>query len=857
MRYLFVILLFAATQQITAQKIYGTVFNSQGDLLPYASITIKGTSQGASANDKAKFSFSLEPGTYTVICQRIGYTAMEKKVVLKEDTEISFVLTEQKLTMQDVTVRSGGEDPAYEIIRNAIKKRHYYQKQVDAFTCNMYSKDIIRIRELPKRIFGQKISDDERPAAGTDSSGKGIVYLSESVSKIYTRQPDKFKMEVVSSRVSGSGSFGFTFPTFISLYSNNVTVFSTAFNPRGFVSPIADGATGFYKYRFLGNFWEDGKAVNVIRVTPRRSYEPLFSGIINITDNDWRIHSFDLYLTKKSQLEIMDSLQLTQLHVPVSGDTWRVKNQLIHFNFKQFGIDAAGNFLTVYSDYNIAPTYDKKFFDRVVIKYDTAVNKRPRAYWDSIRPVPLEKEEQKDYAVKDSIYKNNRDSALSKFSIDSLNKRQGNIGVVDVFWKGIDRRHYSKKGTTHYGIDPLLKGLEYNFAEGLVVTLDPFYERFSKKLKSNMMVEPHFRYGFSNMHFNAWADVTLRAREWERDQKLKQHTLTFSGGKRVRNFFKESTLPVLSNSLSSLLWGNNFAKTYENYFGSIGFGKRYESGLRFTVSALYEDRLPLNNTTSFTISKKDSVNITPNYPVEKIPAQFKRYQATIVNFDISFKPGQKYIQFPHSKMSLGSKYPTFTLHLSKGLNNVLGSDVDFDQWRLSIADDKNLKLFGTLKYKMGAGGFPNRKQLYIQDYQHFNAAYARSDFNKAADYVNSFQLARYYGNSTHASFYSFAFLEHHLNGLLTNKIPLFKRLKWNMVLGGNLLYAREDNKYAEAFVGLENIFKIFRLDYIIAYRENMKPMMGVRIGGGGLLGGALNNSTGGKGVRGGGMTISF
>ncbi len=35
------------------QKIYGTVFNSKGDLLPYSSVTIKGTTIGASANNRA------------------------------------------------------------------------------------------------------------------------------------------------------------------------------------------------------------------------------------------------------------------------------------------------------------------------------------------------------------------------------------------------------------------------------------------------------------------------------------------------------------------------------------------------------------------------------------------------------------------------------------------------------------------------------------------------------------------------------------------------------------------------------------------------------------------------------------
>ena len=54
----------------SAQKIYGTVFTATGDLLPFSSITIKGTSIGASANEKGKYSFdyagSGESGKYHI-----------------------------------------------------------------------------------------------------------------------------------------------------------------------------------------------------------------------------------------------------------------------------------------------------------------------------------------------------------------------------------------------------------------------------------------------------------------------------------------------------------------------------------------------------------------------------------------------------------------------------------------------------------------------------------------------------------------------------------------------------------------------------------------------------------------------
>ena len=436
--FVFILLLFPLGS--TAQKIHGSVFSAGGDLLPYSSITVKGTSIGASANNKAKFSFSLSQGTYTIICQHVGYS-MEQRIVKieKEDQELIFILKVQKLEMKEVMVKKEGEDPAYSIIRQAIKKREYYNKQVNGFFCDLYEKDIIKLRSLPNKILGKRVPDEDRREMGLDSSGKGIIYLGESIAKIYLQQPDKFKMDVISSRVSGSGSFGFAFPTFISLYKSNVKIFTERFNPRGFISPIADGAIGFYKFHYLGTFYEDGKEIHSIQLSPRRNYEPLFSGIINITEGDWRIHSFDLMLTKSSQLEILDSLQVTQIHVPVDNDVWRVKNQLIHFNFKQFGIDALGNFVNVYTGYKVNPVFPKGIFDRVIIRYDTAVNKRPKTYWDSIRPVPLETEEKRDYHVKDSLYQNERDSIWSRRNIDSANHQQGPLHPEKVFWQGIYR----------------------------------------------------------------------------------------------------------------------------------------------------------------------------------------------------------------------------------------------------------------------------------------------------------------------------------------------------------------------------------------------------------------------------------
>jgi hypothetical protein len=828
-----------------AQKINGTVFSTSGDLLPYASITVKNTSIGASANNKAKFSFSIPVGTYIIICQHIGYTRQEKTVTInKADEDLTFVLSPQKLELKEVVVKTGDEDPAYAIMRNAIKKREFYNKQVTGFDCDLYTKDLMKLRSLPKKILGKKVPEEDTKQMGLDSGRKGIIYLAESVAKVHKQLPDKFKMKVLSSRVSGSGGFGFTFPTFISLYNSNVKLFSERLNPRGFVSPLANGAIGFYKFKFLGSFFEDGQEVNTIKVTPRRTYEPLFTGTIYITEGDWRIHSFDLRVTKTAQLELLDTLQITQIHVPVGNNIWQVKNQLLYFNFKQFGIDAVGNFVNVYSNYAINPVYDKKFFDKIIIKYDTAVNKKPVSYWDSIRPVPLEPEEKKDYEIKDSVYNSQKDSILSKTSVDSLNTKQGKIKLHKIFWNGLNRTHYSTTRTISWGVQPIIKNLEYNTAEGLVLNANAYYNTYIKKLKSNFSIQPNLRYGVNNKHFNAWANIFFSTRDWAADKKIRRQTFLVGGGKRVTQFNNQSPITPLDNSINTLFWGNNFLKNYENWFGSLSFSKRYESGLRLTVSTLFEDRIPLNNTTDFTVFKKNTTNLKPNFPYELRNTQFSRHQTLQFAVEVSVKPGQKYIQFPNSKIPLGSKYPTFTVNYTKGVRNIFSSDADFDKWKFSVSDAKNLKLAGELKYKIGMGGFLNTAKVPIQDYQHFNG----NRYARAGDYLNTFQLASYYGNSTTATFFSFGHIEHHFNGLLTNKIPLFKRLNWNLVGGSNAFYVNKNNNYVEAFVGLENIFKILRVDFVAGYANGQKALTGIRFGFGGIIGGGVKVQDGGKSV---------
>lgn len=810
-----------------AGKISGLITDDKGNPLPYASISVKGTTKGTTTNSSGKYSLVLSPGQYTLIAQYVGYARIEKTITVTTiDQSLDFSLSIQQLTLPEVVVKKG-EDPAYEIIRNAIKKRNYYNNQVDSFSVNVYIKGLMRSGAMPKKVFGKKIERD--PNDGLDSLGKGILFLSESLTQIDFTKPGNIKFRVISSRQSGGG-YGLSFPFFINFYQNNVSVFDNNLNPRGFISPIADGALNYYRYKYEGSFMEDGVMVNTIKVTPRRRNEPLFSGTIQITENDWRIYSTDLLTTKDNQLELLDTLRVTQLHAAVSPDVWKTKNQVLYVSVKQFGFYLTGNFVNVYSDYNINPGFEKKHFGRTIMKYDTAFNKKDTNYWNAVRPVALENDEKNNFVFKDSVSKLMRDSLRTKAFVDSLRRNQKPITVKGLLWSGQSHSWYARKSTLSWQLKPLIPQVEYNTVEGLATSVEQSLTYNKAKTKYQYRLDWNTRYGFSNTHLNSYADLTITPKKLG----YRNRYLVLSGGKRLSQFNHDNPIDPLTNAAYTLLGKKNYMKLYENCFSRVEYNNKLESGLRFNVQASYEDRLPLRNTTDFSFSNKGD-SLLPNHPYELASIPFEKHQALVVGITLTWQPGQRYIEFPWGKMPLGSGKPTFELEYNKGIKSLFGSDVDFDKWKLTMFDNMNFKMGGEFKYRIGAGGFFNNDAVAIPDLQHFNGN--QTFYN--IKYLNSFQLAPYYRYSNAEDFYVFGHAEHHFNGLLTNKIPLFNKLKWNLVAGANTFYVNKNNYYVEVFAGLENIFKIFRVDFVNAYQPGLGNKFGVRIGFGGLIGGKV------------------
>jgi hypothetical protein len=792
-----------------ATAVSGLVKDKGGNAIAFASILIKGTTKGTTANAKGFYSLELESGSYMLVAQHVGHKSLEKHInVLNKSIEFNFELEEQQYNLKEVVVKSGGEDPAYAIIRNAISRREEHLKEIKKFECEVYLKGQLQLRDYPKKFLGKEVDFEDG-----DTSKKKVIFLSESIVKYAVDEPNSKKIDVVSSKVGGqSDGFGFANPQIISLYENNVS-FGRGLNPRGFVSPISNSALNFYKYKFEGTFYENGKEISRIKIIPKRKYEPVFSGYINIVEDDWRIQSVQVKLLKEQAMQLIDTLILEQLYVPAPGNVWVIKSQVLYPSGKIFGFDFWGNFLQVYDQFNLNPTFKKKFFDHTILKFEDSANKKTMAYWDSIRPIPLVLEEKKTYRKLDSL----EDERRNPHYLDSLDKRRNKFTIIGFLLTGNSYSVQKKKAL--YGFPPMLTSFFYNTVEGGVLDFAPYYTK-NYKGRQSLTITPDIRYGFANEHFNPSLSFNYKY------GKKYLKTITISGGSKVFQFNNDSPILPILNTFTTLGRELNFMKVYEaeyfklSYTGGIGNG--------FTIGAdfQFQNRKPLENLADMT-SWKDFSNrsFTPNFPTEISQTNMLANKASILTIHASWKPGTNYIELPDQKISIGSKYPTFNASFTQGIHGLLASDVSYSKWHLEITDNLNMKLGGRLNYAFGIEGLLNSDKLYIPDYLHVQG----NQIILATPYLSSFQLPTYYQYSNTSKFNASAHLEYHLNGLLTNKIPGFRSLNLFFVTGGSALYIQPGTRYFEAYFGIENIFKILRFDFVQGFEQTGGRPSGFRI----------------------------
>lgn len=823
---LVIILLFPLVS--IAGTLTGKITDEKGELLPFAVVYVKGTTTGATANASAEYQLELQPGKYEVSCQYIGYqqTTFTVTVHGSEKLTHNFVLKEQSLQMKNVVVSANAEDPAYAIMRKAIAKRKFHKDQVNTFRSSIYMKGVARNRKLPSKIFGIKVEGEDvaqSGGGGADSNSLGVIYLFEQEADYY-KEGNKERTIVKSVRESGNpNGVGLArVPPVVSFYDNNVNPLF-GLSERGFISPVSDGAMGYYRYKYEGEFIQDGYTINKIKVTPRRAYEPLFDGYIYIVDKDWAIHSLNLLLTKKANLESFDTLRIEQTYLPLKKDTWIIKSQVQYPTVDFLGIGITANIVAVYDDQKINEHIpDSLFNNRVISSYRKDANDKDSSYWDKARAVPLEDDEVEDFEIKDSV----RKVFTSPEYRDSMRRLGNKFNILNLLIDGYSYNSKNRKNTFY--MNSVLGGMvTYNTIEGIAL-LPQFELRHAIDTGKVLGTTIGTRYGFSNTHLNIFGKISYS--NYDRTWIGRMWELGVEGGKYVFQYNQKSSVTPLYNTFSTLFYGKNYLKIYERWTAAVFARRVYGNGLSWNAKAGFQRRLPLSNTVFYTWAKNDPEKWTGNVPANLSGNPWGVHNAALVKVSVSYRPGYSYVQYPKFKSPRQGKWPLFTLTYEKGIPGLLDSKVDFDKWRFEIEDYMNMKLLGSIEYNIAAGGFLNSKFVSLPDMMHITD----NQLSVAAPYLRSFQMAPYYLFSNTAKLYGELHLEYNMNGLFTNKLPLFRQARWNFVAGTNTLYIDQANYYTEAFLGVDNIgykfIRFLRVDVVHSWSSKNPQSTGVRLG---------------------------
>lgn len=108
LRFLLGFLFFATFSIAQTGTVSGVILDKEFDNepLPFANITIKGTTQGSSTDDQGKYSISLQPGSYTLVIAYLGYETKEIPFTLKanERKVINHTLAASGVQLNDIVI---------------------------------------------------------------------------------------------------------------------------------------------------------------------------------------------------------------------------------------------------------------------------------------------------------------------------------------------------------------------------------------------------------------------------------------------------------------------------------------------------------------------------------------------------------------------------------------------------------------------------------------------------------------------------------------------------------------------------------------------------------------------------------
>ncbi|MFT7033784.1 MAG: hypothetical protein ACJA2S_002292 [Cyclobacteriaceae bacterium] len=853
----FFLSLLLITDDLSAQSISGNISDEQDAPLPFATIYIRNIETGTSSNKEGYFAYNLPAGKYDIVFQYLGYESIVKFVEISSTPiEINVKLKPHTFMLKDIVVKAGKEDPAYTIMRKAIAKSKYHLQQLDSSTSQVYIKGSGRLIDSP--FFLRKVVAKE----GVDST---TAFVSESIIDLKYTRPNNYEQHVVSIRSSGNDN-----NTSPSQFING-----SFYEPKiaNAISPLSPKAFAYYRFEYLGTFKDREYEVSKIRVIPRSRGDGVFAGELFIVEDYWSIHSLDL---KTSYLGI--EFNINQIYNPIENKAWMPVSHKFYIHGTFFGFEFEYNYLATISQYEITLNpdliseivvvdekvdkvlaaelkeqnlgfanetieklnsgqqltrkelrklmrdYEKKEKENdsipeveyiTSVTIDSLARKLDSTYWEAQRPIPLSQYEIKGYKVMDSLTVVHKNEAEG----DTIKTKQGKEGfhLTDI----VLGNTYKVGKKAHLKLKSPLANINFNTVEGY----NFYYQmNFTKTFENQnwLKIEPTIRYAFSRKKVSGQLQTTYQFGE-----KNKEKSVTVTSGKYISQINPiDPILPVI-NSFTSLLYEDNYMKLYEKEFLALQFNQRISDKYRYSLKTEYANRLPLQNTTDHTWrdnkNKEYTSNIPQNTEIEK--TSFTSSQAFLTEFNISVRPWIKYYIQNKRKRPILNSSPELTFNYKNALP-IGDAKVSYHKIGATIKHAIDIGIRGTLNYSIGVGAFLSKDELTFLDFNHFQGN--RTPI-QTTDVVSSYRLLPFYQLSTQGS--SLNLMTHYqFRKFFLSRFGLVQKRGIKESVFINYLGTNSSQRYTEFGYSMDNIFRVFRVEWVASFQDEKYLDWGVVVG---------------------------
>ena len=793
-----------AIAQVT--KLRGRVTDSQtGEPLPFVNVSFVGTTIGTVTDFDGNFFLETRTPGDSLSVSYLGY--FPKRVAVKKGVfqELNFSLEPESFSLEAVVVKPG-ENPAHKILRNIIKnKNRNNTDNLDSYSYESYNKIEVDLNNVDENMKNKKIFKQFQfvfDYVDTNAvTGKAYlpIFISEAISDYHFQRRPKVEREIIkATKISGVKNESvaqFTGKIYqkVNVYDNYINVFD-----QGLVSPIADAGLLYYKYYLIDSAYIGNKWCYQVSFKPRRRQEPTFTGDFWVNDTTWAIVKTQVRIASDVNINFVNDLVATAEYKLLNDTLWFPDKLtlFVDFNLTDKTTGFFGHKTTVYNNVKVNTPLPQSLeaVNEPVVVRDSAMQKS-NDYWQTARPFELTEKEAGIYSMVDSV----QQVPMYKTFIDIVNMFVNYYYVVGKF-----------------EIGPYYKTYSFNEIEGNRFRVSG---RTSNAFSTRLMISGFAAYG-------------------DKDNRFK-HGL---GGLYMINKSPREAVSIDYKSDIEQLGQSPNALTEDNILTSIlRRNPNYKLSLvkEFTLSYQKEWITGFSNSITF--------NHKVVFPTEYIPftqvsdgAMMPRITNAMLTINTRWQKDERFVAGEFERVSLGSPYPELNFNVSGGLKGVLNSDYDFLKLHFNYYHKFNINPFGYARLIVDAGKIFGKVPYPMLQLHEGNETYA---FDRYA-----FNMMNYYEFASDQ--YVSVFFEHHFQGFFLNRIPLMRRLKWREVAAGKFLVGSisDENKnvlefplglnevsepYYEVSVGVENIFKVFRVDAMwrLSHLENPDiEKFGVRVG---------------------------